>query len=73
APIVDVMSYGLAGDMPLAASLIGRFGVEHLHAADRGMAYNVGFNVGGPRLALGSSMRYVEDGEYRVVLALALR
>ncbi|HJS32248.1 MAG TPA: hypothetical protein VJ924_09645, partial [Alphaproteobacteria bacterium] len=47
APIVDVMSYGLAGDMPLAASLIGRFGVEHLHAADRGMAYNVGFNVGG--------------------------
>ena len=73
APLVDFVSYGLAGDMPIASSLIGRFGVEHLHAADRGMAYNLGLNIGGSRLAVGTSMRYVEDGEYRVVLALALR
>ena len=73
APSADVVSYGLAGDLPLATSLLGRFGVEHLRAADRGMAYSLGMNLGGARLAMGASMRYVEDGEYRVVMALALR
>ncbi len=73
APSLDLMSYGLAGDLPLATQLLGRFGVEHLAADDRGMAYSLGLNMGGPRLALGASMRYVEDGEYRIVMALALR
>lgn len=71
-PHAELRSIGLTADVPVHSGATARFGITHSQVPEISQIYSLGFNASFTRVNWGAALRYVDDGEYRVLMGVSI-